>query len=393
MPCPATARAPVPREAPRRRRARGQRGPDRTAPGTDRAVGRGTGGRRTGETQTADPANPEAGAAEEMTADWDGTHRGPAGRLPAEPSFVDRVDRADRTGWVRPGSDGPDGCRGHFGCRASPGRPPRPAPADAGSRRGSRRIGPHDRHRLRHGRRRRGPRRRSQGPPPSRTRDAAGLPGNGEPLGAGELFDASGSGSPGLPGAEGTGPRVAFGLGGEPDFTPAGTLSTGQLAAFRSQGWTCPELRDLGFHLIWARAGVISGDEVLELRLTDGQHFATVLEQHASARGPRHGPRTRPGRRFTHQRADRPRRRGRRLHSGQGRHAVGRPRTRKRHALGQPGPALPGHLPDLRGHVHVHFGPAGRTGRRRRRRPHPGQQRHYRCRPHATEFRSGSSAD
>jgi hypothetical protein len=116
--------------------------------------------------------------------------------------------------------------------------------------------------------------------------DAAGQPAGSEPLGAGELFDASGAGSPGVPGAEETEPRVAFGLGGEPDFTPAGTLSTGQLAAFRSQGWTCPELHALGFHLMWARAGVIAGDEVLELRLTDGQHFATVLEQHAAARGP-----------------------------------------------------------------------------------------------------------
>ncbi|WP_346780697.1 hypothetical protein [Arthrobacter sp. ES3-54] len=117
--------------------------------------------------------------------------------------------------------------------------------------------------------------------------DAAGPPASGEPVGAGELFDAGGSGGPG---AEETGPRVAFGLGGEPDFTPAGTLSTGQLAAFRSQGWTCPELHALGFHLMWARAGVIAGDEVLELRLTDGQHFATVLEQHAAARGPGSAP-------------------------------------------------------------------------------------------------------
>jgi hypothetical protein len=116
--------------------------------------------------------------------------------------------------------------------------------------------------------------------------DAAGLPASGEPVGAGELLDASVPGSPGGPGAEETSPRVAFGLGGEPDFTPAGTLSTGQLAAFRSQGWTCPELHALGFHLMWARAGVMAGDEVLELRLTDGQHFATVLEQHATGQGP-----------------------------------------------------------------------------------------------------------
>ena len=120
--------------------------------------------------------------------------------------------------------------------------------------------------------------------------DAAGLPASSEPLGAGELFDAGGSGSPGVPGAEGTEPRVAFGLGGEPDFTPGGTLSTVQLAAFRSQGWTCPELHDLGFHLIWARAGAIAGNEVLELRLTDGRHYATVLEQHAATRGPGTAP-------------------------------------------------------------------------------------------------------
>lgn len=119
--------------------------------------------------------------------------------------------------------------------------------------------------------------------------DTTGLPASSEPFGAGE-FDARGSGSPGVPGSEGTGPRVAFGLGGEPDWIPAGTLSTGQLAALRSQGWTCPELRDLGFHLIWARAGVIAGDEVLELRLTDGRHFATVLEQHAATRAPGTAP-------------------------------------------------------------------------------------------------------
>ncbi|MFF2245280.1 hypothetical protein ACFVTM_13995 [Arthrobacter sp. NPDC058130] len=111
--------------------------------------------------------------------------------------------------------------------------------------------------------------------------EAGGQAGSGAPPGAGEMF-ASGSDSAGVPGSEVTGPRVGLGLGGEPDFTPAGTLSAGQLAAFRSQGWICPELRDLGFHLIWARAGVMSGDVILELRLTDGQHFATVLEQHAS---------------------------------------------------------------------------------------------------------------
>ncbi len=111
--------------------------------------------------------------------------------------------------------------------------------------------------------------------------DTTGLPATGDRLGAEELFGAGQSGSADVAG-EGTSPRVAFGLGAEPDFTPAGALSAGQLAALRSQGWTCPELQELGYHLLWARAGVLGGDEVLELRLTDGRHFATVLEQHVS---------------------------------------------------------------------------------------------------------------
>ena len=69
---------------------------------------------------------------------------------------------------------------------------------------------------------------------------------------------------------------------GEPDITPAGVLTAAQLNGLRSQGWTCPELRELGYHLVWARGSVVAGGEVLELRLTDGQHFATVLEQHSS---------------------------------------------------------------------------------------------------------------
>ena len=100
-----------------------------------------------------------------------------------------------------------------------------------------------------------------------------------EPLVPEEQPGAAGVGSPRA--TAGSGTRIGFGLVGEPDFIPAGALSTGQLAAFRSQGWACPELRELGFHLVWARAGAMSGDEVLELRLTDGRHFATVLEKHA----------------------------------------------------------------------------------------------------------------
>ena len=112
-------------------------------------------------------------------------------------------------------------------------------------------------------------------PPPSHVR----TPSNRPP--AANLSVRGNRSVPMAPGDAGA-PSVEFGPDGEPDFTPAGALSAGQLAAFRAHGWTCPELRDLGFHLMWARAGVMSGDKVLELRLTDGRHFATVLEQHVS---------------------------------------------------------------------------------------------------------------
>ena len=80
----------------------------------------------------------------------------------------------------------------------------------------------------------------------------------------------------------GPGAPTGWSLTGEPDFTPAGALTDEQLASLRSEGWTCPELRELGYHLIWARAGVLAGGDILELRLTDGRNFATVLEQHGA---------------------------------------------------------------------------------------------------------------
>lgn len=83
----------------------------------------------------------------------------------------------------------------------------------------------------------------------------------------------------------GPGAPTGWSLTGEPDFTPAGALTDEQLASLRSAGWTCPELRELGYHLVWARAGVHAGGDILELRLTDGRNFATVLEQHSGAPG------------------------------------------------------------------------------------------------------------
>jgi hypothetical protein len=80
-------------------------------------------------------------------------------------------------------------------------------------------------------------------------------------------------------------PPAGWSLTGEPDFTPDGALTAAQLATLRSEGWACPELRELGYHLVWARGGVLAGANVVELRLTDGRHFATILEQHGSLPG------------------------------------------------------------------------------------------------------------
>lgn len=86
----------------------------------------------------------------------------------------------------------------------------------------------------------------------------------------------------------------AYTVAGEPRQYAAGTASlSGQsghspgtdtrLAALRSSGWTCPELRALGFHLVSASTTVLAGQPTVELRLTDGRHTARVLEQHPAA--------------------------------------------------------------------------------------------------------------
>jgi hypothetical protein len=64
--------------------------------------------------------------------------------------------------------------------------------------------------------------------------------------------------------------------------TPADgrALTANQLTRLRSEGWACPELEAMGFHLESAKAVVIDGQPAVFLRLTDGAHFATVTEQH-----------------------------------------------------------------------------------------------------------------
>ncbi|PNI10196.1 anti-sigma factor [Arthrobacter sp. AFG7.2] len=63
--------------------------------------------------------------------------------------------------------------------------------------------------------------------------------------------------------------------------TPADgrSLDAGQLARLRSEGWACPELEAMGFRLESAKAVMQDGRPAVELRLTDGTHYATVTEQ------------------------------------------------------------------------------------------------------------------
>jgi hypothetical protein len=69
--------------------------------------------------------------------------------------------------------------------------------------------------------------------------------------------------------------------------TPAdGRILTGeQLTRLRSEGWACPELEAMGFRLESAKATVVNGQPAVELRLTDGTHYATLTEQRVSAQG------------------------------------------------------------------------------------------------------------
>ncbi|MFF1883589.1 anti-sigma factor [Pseudarthrobacter sp. NPDC058196] len=92
---------------------------------------------------------------------------------------------------------------------------------------------------------------------------AAGDPVAGEPSGTEAAFSHVSSQTP---------------TGGRP-------LDPAQLASLRSEGWACPELQAMGFHLETARAMLVEGQPAVELRLTDGAHHATVTEQHPSSQG------------------------------------------------------------------------------------------------------------
>jgi hypothetical protein len=57
----------------------------------------------------------------------------------------------------------------------------------------------------------------------------------------------------------------------------------------RNQGWICPDLSRAGLHLVSANADVVAGEPVIELRLSDGENYATIIEQHSSSAGASQG--------------------------------------------------------------------------------------------------------
>ncbi|WP_457974236.1 hypothetical protein [Arthrobacter sp. D1-17] len=70
------------------------------------------------------------------------------------------------------------------------------------------------------------------------------------------------------------------------DGQPAGGTSADSfVAALRSRGWACPDLASMGFHVASATSRTYGGQPAVELRLSNGRHTATVLEQHTTAGG------------------------------------------------------------------------------------------------------------
>lgn len=71
----------------------------------------------------------------------------------------------------------------------------------------------------------------------------------------------------------------------EPGMKAAQAVNLGpdQLASLREQGWACPELSAMGFHVTSAEATLHNGHPAVELKLESNGHHATVLEEHLPA--------------------------------------------------------------------------------------------------------------
>lgn len=62
-------------------------------------------------------------------------------------------------------------------------------------------------------------------------------------------------------------------------------LDAAHLTLLRSEGWACPELEAMGFRLESAKAILLNGRPAVEVRLTDGTHYAAVTEQRIPLQG------------------------------------------------------------------------------------------------------------
>ncbi len=58
------------------------------------------------------------------------------------------------------------------------------------------------------------------------------------------------------------------------------SLSAAQLDILREDGWACPELSAMGFHIVSAQATMHNGHPAVELRLESQGHYATIVEEH-----------------------------------------------------------------------------------------------------------------
>lgn len=69
--------------------------------------------------------------------------------------------------------------------------------------------------------------------------------------------------------------------------TVAGTvgLSEQQLSELRKDGWACPEMASMGYHVVSARAMMQDGHPAVELHLSNGDHHATLVEEHLEGSG------------------------------------------------------------------------------------------------------------
>jgi hypothetical protein len=96
------------------------------------------------------------------------------------------------------------------------------------------------------------------------------------------LAEASDAGS--LAGAWTANPAEAM-VG--PAFRAGSTVSlnAGQLESLRAEGWACPELSAMGFHVVSAQATKHNGNPAVEIRLENNGHYATIVEEHLPADG------------------------------------------------------------------------------------------------------------